>query len=135
MRLRRTAAIFAIVVGAGMLGIWILQLLTGQAREAQTAPIELTLAIAANCITAIVLLFTGAGLFRAKLWAQKMYLFALGMLDYSVIISSGYFAQQGNFAFVGMFAVLLGASVVLTAVNLRQTATLRTIVHRQLRVP
>ncbi len=125
MRLRKTTAIFAIVVGAGMLGIWVLQLLTGQARETQTAPIELALAIAADWTTAIALILTGAGLYRAKPWAQKMYLFALGMLDYSVIISSGYFAQQGNFGFVGMFAVLLGMSVVPTGVNLRQTATSR----------
>ncbi len=48
-----------------------------------------------------------------------MCLFALGMLDYSVIISSGYFVQQGNFPFVEMFAVLLEMAAVLMAVNLR----------------
>ena len=124
MRLRKTTAIFALVVGAGMLVIWILQVMTGQAREVQTAPVELALAIAADWITAIVLLVTGAGLLKSKQWAQRTYLFALGMLAYSVIVSSGYFAQQGNFAFVGMFAGLLGMSAVLTVVK-RQTTTTR----------
>ena len=123
MKLRRTSAIFALVVGAGMLGIWILQVMTGQAREAQTTPVELALAIAADWSTAIVLLVTGAGLLKSKQWAYKTYLFALGMLAYSVIISSGYFAQQGNFAFVGMFAGLLGMSAVVTVVDVRQTTT------------
>jgi hypothetical protein len=42
-----------------------------------------------------------------------------GMLIYSVIVSPGYFAQQGQWALVAMFAVLLVLAIVSVAVVVR----------------
>jgi hypothetical protein len=51
------------------------------------------------------------GLLRGKAWAVKSFLVFGGMLLYSVIVSPGYFAQQGQWIFVGMFAVLLALAL------------------------
>jgi hypothetical protein len=37
----------------------------------------------------------------------SVYLVAVGMLLYSMIVSPGYFAQRGEWPLVGVFAVLL----------------------------
>ena len=103
-----------------MLGIWIVQLVTGQAPELQTAPIEIALAITADWLTAITLLVVGVGLLSKRNWAYKLYLFALGMLVYSVLISSGYFGQLGNTIFVILFAVLFILSALFVISNIFQ---------------
>jgi len=117
MKLRKTIAIYSIIVGIGMLGIWIVQLATGQAPELQTAPIEIAMAITADWLTAIMLLVAGVGLLSERTWAYKLYLFALGMLVYSVLISSGYFAQLGDTIFVVLFAVLFVLSALFVISN------------------
>ena len=103
-----------------MLGIWIVQLLTGQATELETAPIEIALAITADWLTAIMLLVAGAGLLSRRKWADRLYLFALGMLVYSVVISAGYFGQLGNTMFVALFAVLFILNVIFVFSNVLQ---------------
>jgi len=120
MKFRKTIAIYSIFVGVAMLGIWIVQLTTGQAPELQTAPIEIALAITADWLTAITLLVVGVGLLSKRNWAYKLYLFALGMLVYSVLISSGYFAQLGNIMFVILFAVLFILSALFVISNIFQ---------------
>jgi Sec-independent protein secretion pathway component TatC len=47
-------------------------------------------------------------------WATALYPVALGMLLYTIIVSSGYFAQKRVWPIVGMFAVLL----ILSAISL-----------------
>ena len=118
MRLRKTIAIYSIFIGIAMLSIWTVQLATGQAPELQTAPIEIAMAITADWLTAIMLLVVGVGLLSRHNWAYKLYLFALGMLIYSVLISSGYFGQLGNTIFVILFAVLFILSVVFVISNI-----------------
>jgi hypothetical protein len=120
MRLRKTIAIFSIFVGIAMLAIWIVQLISGQAPELQTAPIEIAMAITADWLTAIMLLVVGVGLLSKCNWAYKLYFFALGMLIYSVLISSGYFGQMGNTIFVGLFAVLFVLSAIFVISNIFQ---------------
>jgi len=120
MKLRKTIAIYSIFVGMAMLGIWIVQLITGQAPELQTAPIEIAMAITADWLTAIMLLVVGVGLLSKRNWAYKLYLFALGMLIYSVLISSGYFGQLGNTIFVILFAVLFILSALFVISNIFQ---------------
>jgi hypothetical protein len=120
MKLRKTIAIYSIFVGIGMIGIWIMQLVTGQAPELQTAPIEIAMAITADWLTAIMLLAAGVGLLSMRNWAYKLYLFALGMLVYSVLISSGYFGQSGNTIFLILFAVLFILSALFVISNILQ---------------
>jgi hypothetical protein len=57
------------------------------------------------------LIVAGVAILKRAAWAAKTYLVFAGMLIYSVIASPGYFAQQGQWALVIMFAVLLVLAV------------------------
>lgn len=101
------AGIYAIVVGLMMIAQWSFFLITGRVPELQSEPIRLAFHLTAEFITAFGLLASGFGLLRRTTWASKGYLVFGGMLLYSVIVSPGYFAQQGQWIFVVMFGLLL----------------------------
>lgn len=108
------AATYAIFVGVLMLVQWIFFAVTGQIPELQNEPVRIGMHLAGEGITALMLIFSGIGLFRGKVWGRAATIFALGMLTYTVIVSPGYFAQKGVWPIVVMFALLL----VLTMVSL-----------------
>jgi hypothetical protein len=101
------AAVFALVVGTGMIGQWLLFLITGQVPELQTEPLRIRFHLAAEFATALALLIGGLALLTDQAWGRWFYLLATGMLLYTVIVSPGYFAEKGQWAFVGMFASVL----------------------------
>ena len=98
---------YSIIVGVLMIGQWSFFLAAGQVPEVKTEPIRLAFHLAAEFATALGLIVGGAALLRRLSWASPVYLVASGMLLYSVVVSPGYFAQQGQWAFVGMFGALL----------------------------
>jgi hypothetical protein len=100
-------AIFAIVVGIGMLGMWAVSYYKNQIPELESEPIRIKFHLAAEFVTALVLVASGLGLLTNQTWAIYSYLVATGMLFYTIIVSPGYFAQKGQWAYVVMFAVLL----------------------------
>ena len=103
----RFAGWYGVVVGLLMAGQWGFFLATGNVPELKTAPIELAFHLAAEFVTAVALFVSSAALLRRARWARATYAVASGMLIYSVIVSPGYFAQQGQWPLVLMFAVLL----------------------------
>ena len=107
----KLAGIYGIFVGVLMSAQWGFFLATGQVPELQTEPYRIAFHLAAELITAAGLVVAGVALLRRLAWGAASYLFFAGMLVYSVIASPGYFAQQGQWALVGMFAVLLGLAV------------------------
>jgi hypothetical protein len=107
----RFVAWYSILVGVLMLAQWGLTLGIGQAPEVRSEPIRLAFHLAAEFATAAVLIFSGIGLLRRTSWARLLTPVALGMLLYTVIVSPGYFAQQGQWAPVTMFAILLWLAV------------------------
>lgn len=103
---------FGIVVGLSMLAMWSFFLAAGRVPEVHTEPWRLAFHLAAEFSTALCLFVAGVGLLRLRSWAMKLYFVAAGMLFYSLIVSPGYYAQQGVWAFVVMFAVVLLLAVV-----------------------
>lgn len=110
------SAIYAISVGVLMLVQWLFFAAAGQIPELQTEPIRIGMHLAGEGITALALIFSGIGILRGKVWGRDAVIFALGMLTYTVIVSPGYFAQQGVWPIVVMFALLL----LLVIVSLRK---------------
>lgn len=98
---------YGIIVGLLMLIQWSFFLATGQVPELETEPVRIYFHLASELVTAFGLLVSGAALLWRKPWAPMFYLLAAGMLLYSVIVSPGYFAQQGQWGLVGMFAIVL----------------------------
>ncbi len=105
------SAFYGIFVGALMFAQWIFFLVTGQVPELQAEPYRIALHLTAELVTAAGLIVTGVALLKRVSWAAKAYLVFAGMLIYSVIASPGYFAQQGQWALVAMFAILLTLAV------------------------
>lgn len=101
------ASVYALVVGASMIGQWLFFLATGQVPELKTEPLRIRFHLAGELTTAIALLVGGIALLTDQPWGRWIYLLAMGMLLYAVIVSPGYFAEKGQWAFVGMFAVVL----------------------------
>ncbi len=113
----RFAGWYGVVVGGLMLAQWAFFLITGNVPELQSEPLRIAFHLAAELLTAAALIVAGAGLLRARSrtgtggWARTLYLLAAGMVIYSEIVSPGYFAQQGQWFMVGMFAVVLGLAI------------------------
>jgi hypothetical protein len=105
-------AVFAIVVGFGMIAMWTVSYLSKQIPELESEPIRIKFHLAAEFATAVVLIIAGVGLFARLDWAVSAYLVAMGFLFYTVIVSPGYFAQKGQWGYVVMFAVILILGIV-----------------------
>ncbi len=106
--------IYAIVVGLLIFGQWMFFLITRQVPELKTERVRVLFHIADEFLTAVVLIASGVGLLAPLAWAAAIYPVAAGMLLYTIIVSSGYFAQKRMWPIVIMFAVLL----ILTVINL-----------------
>jgi membrane protein YdbS with pleckstrin-like domain len=61
--------------------------------------------------TALVLIIGGLATLKSISWGKKALSVGLGMVIYTEIVSPGYYAQQGQWLFVGMFAILLIGAV------------------------
>jgi len=104
-------AVVALVVGLLMVGQWVFFLVSGQVPELKTEPRAIRFHLAAELLTAGALVAAGLGLLLGAGWGRSLYLVATGMLLYTLINSPGYFAQRGQWALVGMFAVLLALAL------------------------
>ncbi|MDI6901621.1 MAG: hypothetical protein QMC79_08030 [Anaerosomatales bacterium] len=102
--MRAYAAWFAVLMGVGMIGMWAMFFVAGDVPELEAEPIRLGFHLVAEGLTAVMLLIAGIGVARRRAWARSAYLFAAGLLAYTVIVSPGYFGQQGQWGFVAMFA-------------------------------
>lgn len=119
----RFAAWYAIIVGLLMLGMWLFFLVSGQVPELETEPFRISFHLAAEFVTAISLVIGGSGLLRNLTRARNLYFGATGMLLYSLIVSPGYYAQKGQWAFVGMFITLIVLTLIsaLKVVRIKQS--------------
>ena len=118
--MRRFAGWFGIVIGTCIAAMWIVFFVTGSVPEVRTAPVALAFHLVAEGLTAFVLVTSGIGLLLGTSAARQSYRVGIGMLQYTAIVSAGYFAQRGEWAFVAMFAVIaLLALVALRDAKLR----------------
>jgi len=105
--MKKRSAIFSIVLGCCMIGMWVVFYLNNSIPEIEIKLLEFSMHIVAEMITALCLILSGIGLLTKKSWADPLYLFSSGMLVYTVITSAGYFLQRNEIPFVIMFVVIL----------------------------
>lgn len=101
------SAIFAIIVGLGMIGQWTASYLSRQIPELAEEPIRIGFHIAAEMITAVALIVSGIAMLTKQAWALYLFLIAMGMLFYTAVVSPGYFAQKGQWGWLGVFCLLI----------------------------
>lgn len=110
---------YGIVVGLLMLAMWGFFLATGQVPELQTEPYRISFHLAGEFLTALCLVIGGISLLKNYKQATAIYFVATGMVLYSLIVSPGYYAQLGQWAFVVMFGVLVVLTLVCVSVVVR----------------
>ena len=101
------AALYAILVGVGMIGQWGVSLYGRRVPELDSEPFRIAFHLAGEGLTAIALIAGGWALLAAAPWARQVYLLASGMLLYTVVVSPGYFAQRREWPMVAVFGVIL----------------------------
>ena len=114
---------YGIVVGCLMIVQWIVSIVSGSVPEFQSEPWRIGFHLAAELVTAIMLIVGGIAVLRSAEWGRTILLIGLGMVIYSEIVSPGYFAQLGGWPMVGMFFVLLGGAIWSVLLLLRANPT------------
>ena len=99
------AAYYSIGLGVLMIIQWIFFILTGSVPDFSVTPVEISVHIFIEILTAVVLIIGGRKTLKKN--SIKLNLVGLGMVIYAMINASGYFAQSNQWIFVAMFAVLL----------------------------
>ena len=116
-RIIRLVAGFLLVMGVGIAGLWAVLLAVGQVPEVADGRVDIWFHIAAELLTAGLLVAAGVALLRRSARARLLAALSLGALVYTAVNSPGYYAQSGDVAMVAMFAgVLLAAGAALLAV-------------------
>jgi hypothetical protein len=118
MNIRIFASLYAMVMGLVIMVVWISLYASKGIPELYTIPIETGLHIAADIVTAATLITGSMGLIRKHRWGFKVYLLSTGMLLYTLIMSAGYFSQEGICIIVALFAGLIALTALLIALSL-----------------
>lgn len=120
MRLNKVKAIYSILMGVSIISLWIMLFVSNQIPELETERFRISLHIFSELLLALTLIIGGVGLLREAKQSEKIFLFSMGLLIYSVINAAGYFGQSASWEMVVVFAVLGLISTVLTLTSLKR---------------
>jgi len=104
--MKKIIAIYQIIIGLGMIGIWILLFLSNQIPEIQTELIRITMHILAEITTGVLLISSGVYILTKKKFSS-LFDISSGSLIYTLIVSPGYYAQKGEWAVFAIFSAML----------------------------
>jgi hypothetical protein len=112
------SGIYAIIIGVGIIGLWLMLYLTNQIPELKTEPVAIKFHVTAEMTMGVLSLLSGIFLLVGLSWAPYFFILAMGLVIYAVINSAGYYGQRKQWLFVIMFGVILVASITLIILNL-----------------
>ena len=102
---------FQVVTGVSIAGLWGMLVATGQVPEIDQGRVDIWFHLAAELLTAGLLVTAGVAVLRRSSRGRPLAAVALGALAYTTINSPGYYAESGDWAVVGLFALLFAATV------------------------
>ncbi len=112
--MKKLLAIYSVLVGSAMIAMWSVFYAINAVPDVLDKPWEITMHLTAEFTTAGLLIASGFGILARASWANRINLFASGMLVYTLIQSPGYYLQRNAFAFVVMFAACFAATLLLS---------------------
>ncbi len=115
--MKKTTAIFSILMGLAMFGTWLFLFLFVGFPQAQTHPLETGYLLVAEFLTAAALVIAGYGILSHRNWSIPLTLAALGELIYCAIRFAGELGQAGSVGGLAFFS-LVGASGLVFAASL-----------------
>jgi hypothetical protein len=107
---KKFSAVFALIAGIVIPVLWIYFISAGVITRFHTEPTAAAFLLAAEFAASVLLLISGISLLLKKAWAQKVWLTAMGMLLYALIIASGEFLQMNHPVFGPFFIIILFAT-------------------------
>ena len=107
------SGIYAIIIGIGIIGLWLMLLRTRQVPELKTEPVAIKFHVAAEMFMGVLSLISGIILLLGLSWAPYLFILANGLVIYAVINSAGYYGQKKQWSFVLMFGIILIVSTCL----------------------
>jgi uncharacterized membrane protein HdeD (DUF308 family) len=105
--MKKWTAISMIMIGILVLSLWTLLLTSHQVPELKTEFWSIATHIIAETLMAILLIISGIKAIKDPLSNHKIIPFALGTLSYSLVNSSGYYLEKGEYFMVVVFTLLL----------------------------
>ncbi len=105
--MRKLFGVVYIIIGAGIIGLWMMLLGTDQVPELETAKAEIIMHIIIEITMGLMALLTSFLMLKKSKLFKEVCLLTNGLLIYSVVNSSGYYMRSGDDVFVLMFAMIL----------------------------
>lgn len=109
--MKKVISIIYIIIGIGILGLWMMLLLTNQVPELETEPAAIILHIIIEVIMGVACIITGIVQLKKWQYRKETLLLTTGMVLYSVVNSSGYYINLNSYGMVVFFAFILLFSV------------------------
>ena len=91
-----------------MLGMWFLLLFKREVPDLKTKPTQIFFHLAAEFLTAVVLIVGGIGFIISQPWGLAIFFIAIGMAIYSTINAAGFYGQLKDWP---MFIILIAFSI------------------------
>lgn len=113
---------YGVLIGISIIGLWVMLYVTGSIPELETEPISIYFHLVAEVLMGLLMVISGIALIIKKRWGKPLYLLANGLVIYSVINSSGYYANMGNWSMVVMFGIIFILSSYFTFTSFRMDA-------------
>lgn len=107
MKNNKIYASIYLIIGIGIIGLWTMLLLTGQVPELETTPIAIRFHIVIEVLMALMSIFTAGLMYKQSVLYKQVMLLTNGMVFYSVVNSSGYYAENLNIPILVMFFVIV----------------------------
>jgi hypothetical protein len=88
------SGIFAIIIGVGIIGLWLMLYLTNQIPELETETVAIKFHITVEMTMGVLSLLSGIFHLIGFSWASYFFILAMGLVIYAVINSAGYYGQK-----------------------------------------
>ncbi len=116
MNKARPLAFYAIIIGTLMFCIWTFFLVVGNVPEYNIRPTEISFHLVVEFCTAIMLIISGLRVLLSDGHGEGMLLLSTGMLFYTLLNSSGYYAQKASTGLISLFILMLITAIYLTVI-------------------
>jgi hypothetical protein len=114
MNRAKPLAIFSLGIGSFLIMMWSFFIIKGLVPEFNTRPTEISFHVVVEYCTAIMLIISGIRVLITNGQGEGMLLMSIGMLFYTLLNSSGYYAEHARTGFIIFFISMLAAAIYFT---------------------
>ena len=121
MNRAKPLAIYALIIGTFMFCMWSFFLIAGLVPEFNTRPTEISFHLIDEFCTALMLIISGLRVLYTNGHGEGMLLLSTGMLFYTLLNSSGYYAEKASTGIILLFILMLVTAIYLTVIAFHGT--------------